>query len=379
MEFSNLILQQVLFHHLVQENFSKGLISQKDLYTINHQREYQLNSIQAKLQSLKGLSETETIIVISQYFIDKSIETPFQNVDQLELFIKTLQLQLPKSFEPLMDAIRRKFLLYNIECFNHPYASQQDMKRVIINIENLSKLIAHCLIESDLDKIKSCNDKWKNRTLDNKVVNLSQPLIDFFEKWFPFIDARYHKKHGTIKENERYYMDQVEKHVNAMKALCIKLQTYLPRLSPNHIRELQQEHRVLLKSIVYRSIKYGLDESNKSIVQQAIHALPSQYKLDSKFDSKSLMVIIPTIGDILLRSYDPNREELLMQSISMALVQYGTITEAEGDYFQCRLTLNLKEMKALFKFHPFEISFKFHGKSDEPHDYSFKLVLNEYH
>lgn len=91
------------------------------------------------------------------------------------------------------------------------------------------------------------------------------------------------------------------------------------------------------------------------------------------------MVIIPTIGDILLRSYDPNREELLMQSISMALVQYGTITEAEGDYFQCRLTLNLKEMKALFKFHPFEISFKFHGKSDEPHDYSFKLVLNEYH
>ena len=134
-----------------------------------------------------------------------------------------------------------------------------------------------------------------------------------------------------------------------------------------------------MKSKVYRAIKFGLDQSNRAILQQAIHALPSQHKLSAEFDPRSMMVIVPTIGDIILSSYDPLREEILMECISMALVQYGTISEAEGEYLNCRLSLDLENMKASFKYQPFEIEFEFHGKLGEPHDYTFKLVLNDYY
>lgn len=378
MGFSNFILQQVLFHHLIDEQTNKGIISESDLMQMNYQRQHHLNSIHLKLKNSTPLNEIETILIISQYFIDKSLDTPFHTVVQLEEFITTLRRKLPKSFIPLMDAIRRKFLLYNIQCFNHPYTNPSDMQRIKHNIDSLSKMIRHCLIDSDLDKITSCYTKFALLNEVTDTILLSPLLTQFIRKWYPDIPAFYDDRLGSIAENERHFMNEIIKYINSMKALCIKLQPYLPRLNPTHVRELQQTHRILLKSNVYRAVKFSMEPSSKGVVQQAISALPSQYKLEADFDPNSLNVIVPTIGDILLNSYDPNRSELLMECIAMALVQYGTITETEADYLECRLSLDLENMKATFKHQPFDVDFKFLGRLNEPNDYAIKLTLNNY-
>ncbi|MCO4784159.1 MAG: hypothetical protein KC646_17675 [Candidatus Cloacimonetes bacterium] len=378
MSFSNLILQQVLFHHLIDEQKNMGCISEDDLLQMTYQRQHYLNAIQVKLRTSIPLNQTETVLIISQYFIDKSLDTPFHTIQQLEDFISTLKLQLPKSYEPLMDAIRRKFLLYNIQCFGHPYNNPADTKRIKFNIDSLSKMIRHCLIESDIDKIEHCNAKFDLLSQADKTISLCSMLTQFIVQWYPSLNISYDKRLGNIKENESHLMNEVAKYINSMKALCIKLQPYLPRLNPQHVRELQQHHRILLKSSVYRAIKFSMDTNSKGIVQQAISALPSQYKLDADFDPNSLNVIIPTIGDIILNSYDPNRQELLMECIAMALVQYGTITETEADYLECRLNLDLENMKATFKHQPFDVSFKFLGRLNEPNDYAIKLTLNDH-